>query len=311
MTFSPLANLGVRIPDGGRSVPRQSAITGFGIHHNAGVNAYSEAWNPNREVSANYWIANDGTIIPNIDEERRAFTSGAAGYPAGALADHRNITVEVSNSPEGVRSGSWAISDAAMNSLIALIADVYLRYGLGPVVRGSNRGLGVHQDWVPTSCPGPYIMNNLSGIIDAANRIIIEGEDDMYTDADRARDNKVASQVNSVFRAIFEFDTGDFKVRPNGIGREILNMRERDQKLVSQVNSIFRSIFEIDIDDFVVRPNGIGREMLKLRDTQFGGVEAKSAGTLALLEAICEKLGIEIPADDESGEAKVCEVEEK
>lgn len=174
MSFSPLADLSHRIPDGGRSVPRQSAITGFGIHHNAGVDSYGEATNPRREVSANYWIANDGTILPNIDEERRAFTSGAANFPAGALADHRNITVEVSNSPEGLRDGTWAISDAAMSSLIALIADVYRRHSLGPVVRGNGsylypgNGLGVHQDWVNTSCPGPYIMDNLGGIIAAA-----------------------------------------------------------------------------------------------------------------------------------------------
>ena len=188
MTFSPLADMNRRIPDGGRSVPRQSAVTGFGIHHNSGVDAYGEATNPAREVSANYWIANDGTIIPNIDESRRAFTSGAPGYPAGALADHRNVTVEVSNSPEGVRSGTWAISEAAMASLVALIADVWIRYDLGLVERSATRGLGVHQDWVPTSCPGPYIMANLGEIIAAANRIVTgeaspiqtqEEEDDM------------------------------------------------------------------------------------------------------------------------------------
>lgn len=175
MGFSSLADMSRRIPDGGRSAPRNSAVTGFGIHHNAGVDAYGEASNPNREVSANYWIANDGTIIPNIDETRRAFTSGALGYPAGAEADHRNITVEVSNSPDGVRTGSWAISDAAMNSLIRLIADVWIRYGLGLVQRSATRGLGVHQDWVPTSCPGPYIMGNLANIIASANNIISGG----------------------------------------------------------------------------------------------------------------------------------------
>lgn len=172
MGFSPLASLGTRISDGGRSVPRSSSVTGMGLHHNAGVDAYGEASNPRREVSANYWIANDGTIIPNVDEARRAFTSGAAGYPAGAAADHRNITVEISNSPEGVRNGTWAISEAAFNSLVALIADVWKRYGLGAVTRSASRGLGVHQDWVPTSCPGPYIMNNLGEIIAQANQII-------------------------------------------------------------------------------------------------------------------------------------------
>lgn len=160
-----------RIPDRGRSNARLTSVSGVGIHHNAGVDSYAEALNPNRQVSANYWITNAGDLIPNIDETRRAWTSGSAGYPAGAQADHRNITVEVSNSPEGVRSGSWAISDAAMKTLIALIADVYKRYGLGVVTRGASRGVGVHLDWVPTACPGPYIMANLSHIIAEANKL--------------------------------------------------------------------------------------------------------------------------------------------
>lgn len=165
MGFSPLANMSRRIPDGGRRNPRQSAITGIGIHHNAGIDAYGQASNPNREVSANYWIANDGTIIPNVDEVYRAWTSGASGYPAGAAADHRNITIEVSNSGG---APNWPISAAAQSSLIALIADIYKRHGLGTPTRGANRGIGVHQDWVPTACPGPHIMNNLSSIIAAA-----------------------------------------------------------------------------------------------------------------------------------------------
>lgn len=171
MGFSPLANMRMRVPDGGRSNPRNSPVSGLGIHHNAGVDAWGQASNPNRQVSANYWIANDGTLVPNIDETRRAWTSGAAGYPEGAQADHRNITVEVSNTPEGVRNRTWTISDAAMKTLIALIADVYKRYNLGTVKRGASKGVGVHQDWVPTECPGPYIMSNLNSIIIAANEL--------------------------------------------------------------------------------------------------------------------------------------------
>lgn len=190
MGFSPLADMGARIPDGGRSQPRLYAVSGLGLHHNAGVDSYGEASNPRREVSANYWIANNGVLIPHIDEERRAFTSGMTGYPAGANADHRNITVEISNSPEGVRSGSWAISDAAQATLTKLIADVHGRYDLGQARRGADRGVGVHQDWVPTACPGPYVMANLGGVIADANKILrgeslapepepVQGEDEM------------------------------------------------------------------------------------------------------------------------------------
>lgn len=165
MGFSSLADMSRRINPGGRQSNRNSPVKGFTIHHQAGVDSHGEASNPNREVSANYWICNDGTIIPNIDENMRAWTTGAQGFPEGAQSDHRNITAEVSNSPEGVSSGSWAISAAAEKSLSKLIGDVHARHRLGAVVRGKNGGVGVHQDFVSTACPGPYVMGNLGRII--------------------------------------------------------------------------------------------------------------------------------------------------
>ena len=168
MGFSPLAK-GRRIPDIGRSSVRQSKIRGFTIHHQAGVNAHGEATRPGRQVSANYWIANDGTIHPNIDENRRAWTTGGPN-PAGAASDHRNVTAEVSNSPAGVKNGTWAISPAAQASLERLIGDVFKRHGLGKVKRGTRSGVAVHRDFQSTSCPGPYVMANLSTIIKNAEK---------------------------------------------------------------------------------------------------------------------------------------------
>lgn len=170
MGFSPLANMRRRVGPAGRQSPRNGPVRGFTIHHQAGVDAHGQATAAGREVSANYWITNDGTIIPNIDENMRAWTTGAAGYPGGAASDHRNITVEVSNSPEGVRTGSWAISAAARRALVNLIGDVFKRHGFGTVRRGTNGGVAVHQDFVPTACPGPYIMRNLNSIITDAEK---------------------------------------------------------------------------------------------------------------------------------------------
>ena len=175
MGFSPLADMSRRIPDGGRSSTRKSRITGFTIHHNAGVDSYGEATNPSREVSANYWITNEGDILPQIDENRRAWTTGSANYPAGAASDHRNITVEVSNSPEGVRTKSWAISPAARLSLEKLIGDVFKRHSLGTVRRGKTSGVAIHKDFVPTSCPGPWISSRLASIIANAEQFRVGG----------------------------------------------------------------------------------------------------------------------------------------
>lgn len=190
MGFSPLADMSRRIPHGNRQSPRNSRITGFTIHHQAGVNTHGEATNPARVVSANYWITNEGDILPNVDESMRAWTTGAEGFPAGAASDHRNITVEVSNSPEGVKNKTWEISDAAMNALVRLISDVFKRHNLGNVRRGLYSGVAVHQDFVPTACPGPYIMSHLNDIIEKAN----QGEDEM-TPEDRKLLTQVANDV--------------------------------------------------------------------------------------------------------------------
>lgn len=174
MGFSPLANMSLRMPHGNRQSARGQKPVGFTIHHQAAVDSKAGT-NPSREVSANYWIQNDGTIIPQIDENYRAWTTGAVGYPAGALSDFRNITAEVSNTPDGVKNETWKISDAALKSLIALIADVHERHGMGAVTRSKSRSVAVHQDFVPTACPGPHIMGNLNMIIAEAEKIRAKG----------------------------------------------------------------------------------------------------------------------------------------
>ena len=69
------------------------------------------------------------------------------------------------------------------------------------------------------------------------------------------------------------------------------------------LNSVKRALFDISIDDFQNRPNGIGREILKLRDTQFketptgfgtpGGTLKSLAKVLEQQAAIMTHLGID------------------
>lgn len=51
-------------------------------------------------------------------------------------------------------------------------------------------------------------------------------EDDMYSDNDRARDEKTASQVNSIWRAIYEIPVDDFAQRQTGLGRALKDIRD-------------------------------------------------------------------------------------
>src|SRR5699024_1445919 len=131
----------------------------------------------------------------------RPYTTGNRKYPAGAASDHRNITVEVSNSPEGVRTKSWAISPAAETALIRLIADVFKRHGLGPIRRGVSSGLGVHSDYVPTVCPGPWIKGRLPSIISRGNQILSGStipKEEGILDMD---EDKLAKLINDQSRA--------------------------------------------------------------------------------------------------------------
>lgn len=168
MGVSPLADMSRDMDNAGRFSERNSPVTGFGIHHNAGYNAYGQGTASGREVSANYWITDEGIIIPQIDEDYRAWTSGHPNFPAGAAADHRNVTVEVSNTKRGADNGTWEISPAAYEALAALIGDVYRRHNLGPVRRGADRGVGIHRDWVSTECPGDPMVANLGNVINRA-----------------------------------------------------------------------------------------------------------------------------------------------
>ncbi len=175
MAVSKLADQRLDIPAGNRWNPRDGEVVGFTIHQQAGYNAHGAATDPSREVSAQYWIDNEGPIRPQVNEEYRAFTTGAPGYPEGALSDHRNITAEVSNTPEGVRNRTWDISENAKESLAALIGDVFRRYKLGRVRRGTHGGVAVHRDFVATECPGEPMMRALPDIIERAEWYRVNG----------------------------------------------------------------------------------------------------------------------------------------
>lgn len=152
----------------GHSNPRNRAIGGITIHHNAGVASVSAllnyAYNTDRKMSFNYCI-NDNDIGMLVEEKNRAWTS------SNATNDHRCVTIEVCNSSAG---GDWPISDKSMATLIKLCADICKRNGIPKLYFDGtiNGTLTRHEMFASTNCPGPYIKNHTQYICDEVNKLI-------------------------------------------------------------------------------------------------------------------------------------------
>ena len=140
-------------------------ITKITIHHAAGVLTGEQLANifkvERRCASCNYAIGKDGEVVGVVPEEKRAWTSGSRWN------DEQAITIEVANI-----SGKpdWKISDASMQTLIKLSADICRRYCIIPYFNGTkDASLTFHYMFQATECPGPYIKKNIQYIIDSVN----------------------------------------------------------------------------------------------------------------------------------------------
>lgn len=161
MTKSPLAKR--TIPSHNKYSSRQGmTINRVVLHHWAGTNGGLERLqNPSERVSANYAILTDGTIVSQVPEEFRAWTSGSLE------ADGGSITIETQNirgrapGKNDADSESWPVSEAAYASIIALLADVAKRYKFGGISAGSLRG---HKEFAATACPGGFLWTRLGDI---------------------------------------------------------------------------------------------------------------------------------------------------
>lgn len=143
-----------------------SQIDGFIIHHVAGTNGFGYVANANsRDSHPTYHLDNAGTLRGIVHPDRRPYSTGHG-------VDQRCVTIEIDNSSVG---GEWPISDAAMNTLIELIAWQARAAGKTHAalnVRGQEQSeffVGWHQQYVATACPGPYIINRLGWIIEQVN----------------------------------------------------------------------------------------------------------------------------------------------
>lgn len=162
---SGLATISVPAYEGnftyGRSGRKIEAVT---IHHMAGKLTAEQCGRIFQQVgrygSSHYGIGYNGEIASYVDEENTAWTN------SNWDSNCKSVTIETSNSEMG---GSWPVSDASLNALIKLVADIAKRNGLGTLVPGQN--LTWHSMFADTTCPGDYLRSKMQYIADEANKL--------------------------------------------------------------------------------------------------------------------------------------------
>lgn len=164
MSNSKLVNVNVPAYSGNYTRGRNQNISKITIHHMAGILSAEQCGaifqRVGRNGSSNYGIGNDGKIGLYVDECNTPWTDGNWD------SNCKSVTIETSNCEI---NGSWKVSDAALNSLIKLVADIAKRNKLGNLVVGKN--LTWHRMYQATTCPGDYLLSKMEYIANEANKI--------------------------------------------------------------------------------------------------------------------------------------------
>ena len=165
MSKSPLATVFVAADPSNYTKGRSKVVTDITIHHMAGrctAQRCGEFWqDPARNASSTYGIGYNGEIGCYLDENDTPWTN------SNWDSNCRSITIEVANEYKG---GDWKVTDASLNSLIKLVADIAKRRGLGTLVKGKN--VTWHSMFANTNCPGPYLLSKMDYIVSEANKLI-------------------------------------------------------------------------------------------------------------------------------------------
>ena len=164
MSNSPLSSGWVHAHTSNYTQGRQAPISRITIHHMAGILTAQQCGGIftryGRIGSAHYGIGYDGEIMQYVGEEHTAWSDG------NWHSNQRTVSIETANDEF---NGNWHVSDAALNSLIRLVADIARRNNLGVLKLKEN--LFCHYMVGKTDCPGPYLKSKEQYICDEANKI--------------------------------------------------------------------------------------------------------------------------------------------
>lgn len=165
MSNSSLVSIKVPAHSNNYTVGRSGRkIEKIAIHHMAGILTAKQCGgifqNGNRKASSNYGIGKDAEVGLYVDEENTSYCN------SNWDSNCKSVTIETSNSSLG---GDYPVSDAVLNKLIELVADIAKRNNLGKLVKGQN--LVWHRMYAATTCPGDYLLSKMDYIAEQANKI--------------------------------------------------------------------------------------------------------------------------------------------
>jgi hypothetical protein len=184
---SPLAKCAIwtsncTFPRNTKKKPSEWTIIPHCIAGNPSAEAQAQAFqNPNRGASAHYIIDSKGTIVQNVPECCRAWTTGGdlnVNGLTGSMIDHEAITMEIANIS---REPDWAMSAEAVSSLVWLCVDICQRNGI-PSLKWKNdkflagtseQNVAVHRWFARKSCPGNFLYNNMDNVVNTVNYILL------------------------------------------------------------------------------------------------------------------------------------------
>lgn len=166
-----------------RTHPRNRKIDTITIHCVVGQVTAKQGLNlfqsPSRNASCNYVVGKDGSIGLCVDEGDRSWCSGgklSVNGITGKMNDHRAVTIEVACEPYH----PYAVTDAAYEALIRLVADIAKRNGMGTlkwkadkslVGKPEEQNMTVHRWFANKACPGDYLYTHMGDIAQRANEI--------------------------------------------------------------------------------------------------------------------------------------------
>jgi hypothetical protein len=188
MSNSSLVNVKVPAHSNNYTIGRSGRkIEKIAIHHMAGILTAKQCGgifqNGRRKASSNYGIGKDAEVGLYVDEANTSYCN------SNWDSNCKSVTIETSNSSLG---GDYPVSDAVLNKLIELVADIAKRNNLGKLVKGQN--LVWHRMYTATTCPGDYLLSKMNYIAEQANKI--NGQESSTTENTSKKSNEeIANEV--------------------------------------------------------------------------------------------------------------------